>query len=64
MAAFVASRGNSVIAAYYTKLRATVKTGKQSLVACMRRLVVILNAILRDQSHGTSLDTTDSRSGR
>ena len=48
MAAFVASRGNSVIAAYYTKLRATVKTGKQSLVACMRRLVVILNAILRD----------------
>ena len=48
MAALVASRANSVIAAYYTKLRATVKTGKQSLVACMRRLVVILNAILRD----------------
>src|SRR6516162_1804686 len=62
MGALVASRANSVIAAYYTKLRAAGKTGKQSLVACMRRLVVILNAILRDQSHGTSLDTTDSRS--
>ena len=48
-AALVASRANSVIAAYYTKLRAAGKTGKQSLVACMRRLVVILNAILRDR---------------
>ena len=49
MAALVASRANSVIAAYYTKLRAAGKTGKQTLVACMRRLVVILNAILRDR---------------
>ena len=49
MAALVASRANPVIAAYYAKLRAAGKTGKQSLVACMRRLVVILNAILRDR---------------
>ena len=49
MAALVASRANPVIAAYYTKLRAAGKTGKQALVACMRRLVVILNAILRDR---------------
>ena len=49
MAALVASRANPVIAAYYAKLRAAGKTGKQARVACMRRLVVILNAILRDR---------------
>ena len=37
MAALVASRANPVIAAYYAKLRAAGKTGKQALVACMRR---------------------------
>jgi transposase len=49
MAALVASRANPLIAAYYAKLRAAGKTGKQALVACIRRLVVILNAILRDR---------------
>jgi transposase len=49
MAALVASRANPVIAAHYTKLRAAGKTGKQALVACIRKLVVILNAILRDR---------------
>ncbi|HXO01944.1 MAG TPA: IS110 family transposase, partial [Stellaceae bacterium] len=29
--------------------RAAGKTGKQALTACMRKLIVILNAILRDQ---------------
>jgi transposase len=52
MAALVASRANPVIAPYYAKLRAAGKTGKQALVACMRRLVVILNAILRDRKPG------------
>lgn len=49
MAALVASRANPVIAAHYKKLRAAGKTGKQALVACMRKLLVILNAILRDR---------------
>jgi transposase len=49
MAALVASRANPVIAAYYAKLRAAGKTGKQALTACIRKLVVILNAILRDR---------------
>ena len=49
MAALVASRRNPVIAPYYDKLRAAGKTGEQALVACMRKLVVILNAILRDR---------------
>jgi transposase len=49
MAALVASRANPVIAAHYNKLRTAGKTGKQALVACIRKLLVILNAILRDR---------------
>jgi len=49
MATLVASRANPVIAAHYKKLRAAGKTGKQALTACMRKLIVILNAILRDR---------------
>ena len=49
MAALVASRSNPVIAAHYKKLRAAGKTAKQALTACMRKLLVILNAILRDR---------------
>jgi transposase len=49
MAALVASRRNPVIAPYSNKLRAAGKPAKQALVACMRKLLVILNAILRDR---------------
>jgi len=49
MAALVASRANPVIAPYYAKLRANGKPAKQALTACMRKLIVILNAILRDR---------------
>jgi transposase len=47
MAALVASRSNPVIAAYYQKLRSSGKAAKQALTACIRKLLVILNAILR-----------------
>jgi transposase len=49
MPAMVASKKNPVIAPYYDKLRAAGKTAKQALTACMRKLLVILNAILRDR---------------
>ncbi|HEY1797339.1 MAG TPA: IS110 family transposase [Stellaceae bacterium] len=49
MATLVASRRNPVIARYYQKLRAAGKTAKQALTACMRKLIVILNAIMRDR---------------
>jgi transposase len=49
MPAMVASKKNPVIAPYYQKLRAAGKTAKQALTACMRKLLVILNAILRDR---------------
>jgi len=49
MPAMVASKKNPLIAPYYKKLRAAGKTAKQALTACMRKLLVILNAILRDR---------------
>jgi hypothetical protein len=47
--ALVESRANPVIAAYYGKTaRRPQKPASRPLVAGMRRLVVILNAIRRD----------------
>lgn len=49
MAALVAARFNPVIAPYYQHLRTAGKPAKAALTACMRKLLVILNAILRDR---------------
>jgi transposase len=49
MAALVAARHNPVIATFYKRLRAAGKPAKVALVACMRKLLTILNAILRDR---------------
>jgi len=48
MAALVASRHNPVIRAFYQRLRASGKAKKLALTAAMRKLLVILNAMLRD----------------
>ena len=48
LAAMAACRYNPVIRAFYQRLRAAGKPGKVALVACMRKLLVILNALLRD----------------
>ena len=48
MAALVASRHNPVIKDFYTRLLAAGKPKKVALVACMRKLLVMLNAMLRD----------------
>lgn len=47
MAALVAARRNPIIRAFYLRLRATGKPAKLVLVACMRKLLVILNTILK-----------------
>lgn len=47
MAALTASRRNPVIRQFYRRLRAAGKAPNVALVACMRKLLVILNAILR-----------------
>lgn len=47
MAALAASRRNPVIRDFYRRLRAAGKAPNVALVACMRKLLVILNAILK-----------------
>jgi transposase len=47
MAALVAARHNPIIRAFYTHLRQAGKPAKVALTACMRKLLVILNAMLR-----------------
>lgn len=54
MAALVASRFNPVIRAHYQKLLAAGKAKKLALVACMRKLLVMLNAILRTKTPWSS----------
>ena len=49
MAAIVAVRHNPVIKAFYERLVAAGKPKKVAIVACMRKLLTILNAMLRDQ---------------
>ena len=43
-----ATRFNPVIAGFYHRLRTTGHPGKVALTAAMRKLLTILNAILRD----------------
>lgn len=49
MAAHVAARFNPVLHAFYTRLRAAGKPPKVALMACMRKLLTILNAMLAHQ---------------
>ena len=51
MAAMSARRHNPVIRAFYERLTEAGKPGKVALVACIRKLLTIVNAMLRD---GTS----------
>jgi transposase len=48
MPTVVATRHNPVIRALYLRLRAAGKKPKVALTACMRKLLTILNAMLRD----------------
>ena len=48
MATVTATRYNPAIAAFYRRLRTTGHPGKVALTAAMRKLLTILNAILRD----------------
>ena len=48
MAALTAARCNPVIAEDFTRLTAAGKTHKVAMTACMRKLLTILNALVRD----------------
>lgn len=49
MATVAASRCNPVIRAFYQRLRAAGKPAKVALTACMRKLLTILNAMLKNR---------------
>lgn len=49
MAALVATRHNDTIRPFYQRLLSNGKKNKQALTACMRKLLVALNAVLRDR---------------
>jgi transposase len=49
MATLTAARRNPMIRAFYHRLLAAGKPKKLALIACMRKLLSVLNAILRDQ---------------
>ena len=48
MGAFVGKTHNPVIKKFYDRLRAAGKPMKVALTACMRKLLTILNAMVRD----------------
>jgi transposase len=50
MAALVASRRNAVIRSFYKRLREAGKAPKVALVACMRKLLTIINAMLKHKT--------------
>lgn len=58
MATLVATQHNPVIKAFYQRLLANGKLKKVALTACMRKLLTILNAMMRDQKHWKSPDTS------
>ena len=51
MATLVATRHNPVIREFYARLIQAGKPRKVALVACMRKLLTILNAMVRDDTH-------------
>ena len=50
MAALVASRRNAVIRAFYKRLRNAGKAPKVALVACMHKLLTILNSMIKHKT--------------
>ena len=50
MAALVASRYNPVLGAFYHRLRAAGKPAKVALVAVMRKLLTIVNTMIKHQT--------------
>jgi transposase len=50
MAALVASRHNTVMRVFYKRLRDAGKAPKVALVACMRKLLTILNSMIKHKT--------------
>ncbi len=58
VAALTARRWNPAMKPFYERLRAAGKPHKVALIACTRKLLIILNAVVRDAApwqHATAL---------
>ena len=51
MGALVASRRNPAIREFYQRMLAAGKSKKLALTACMRKLLVILNSMVKSGQH-------------
>jgi len=51
MSTVVAVRCNPILKEFHERLRGRGKTAKQALTACMRKLLVIFNAMHQRQTH-------------
>jgi len=60
MAALTASRHNAVIKEFYERLRANQKPFKVAITACMRKLLAIINIMVRDSTPWKFRDETVS----
>jgi transposase len=60
MAALVATKRNAVIRAFYRRLVAAGKPKKLALVACMRKLLTILNVMVRTSQPWTTHTNADA----
>ena len=60
MGALVAARHNRVLKAFYQRLRQAGKAPKVALTACMRKLLTMVNAMLKHRTpwRDTSAQTT------
>jgi transposase len=58
MATLTATRCNPTIKTFYDRLLAAGKDKKLALVACMRKLLIMLNAMLRDNQVWQPVDTS------
>jgi len=54
MAALTAARHNQVIKEFYERLCAKQKPFKVAITACMRKLLVIINVMVRDNTRWKS----------
>ena len=60
MATLVATRRNPVIRAFYVRLLALHKPKKLALTACMHKMLIILNAMVRRQARWSTLAPADA----
>jgi transposase len=60
MATLVATSHNPVIAAFYKRLCEAGKAKKLALIACMRKLLTILNSMLKHHTIGADHRITAS----